>query len=42
MWEASGSCKSNKKYMEKNCRMACGLCEGKFTYRNMSVKIIID
>ena len=29
MWEASGSCESNKKFMEKNCRMACGFCEGK-------------
>lgn len=28
MWEASGSCTSNKKYMEKNCRQACGFCEG--------------
>lgn len=27
MWEASGSCKSNKAYMEKNCRHACGFCE---------------
>ena len=28
MWEASGSCESNRKYMEKFCRMSCGFCEG--------------